>query len=147
MSCVDLNNLHLFLKDRCMKFYNLDTEFTFGKFAGSTIRQIIHTQPTYLNWCVINLDHFYISEEIIEEIKSIKPDFKLSEEGIQKLKEKHDALEKQQEVSCNDYDDYYFERDTYSEFAGSYAQDVEGLSDNFINDALDGEPDAYWNID
>lgn len=24
---------------------------------------------------------------------------------------------------------------------------MEGLSDNYINDVLDGEPDAYWNID
>lgn len=35
----------------------------------------------------------------------------------------------------------------YGEFAGSYAQDVAGYSDDVINDAFDGEPDAYWNID
>lgn len=35
----------------------------------------------------------------------------------------------------------------YGEFAGSYAQDVEGYSDDVINDAFEGDPDAYWNID
>lgn len=35
----------------------------------------------------------------------------------------------------------------YGEFAGSYAQDVRGLSDEFINDVLDGDPELYWNID
>ena len=35
----------------------------------------------------------------------------------------------------------------YGEFAGSYAQDVAGYSDDVLNDAFDGEPDAYWNID
>ena len=35
----------------------------------------------------------------------------------------------------------------YGEFAGSYAQDVMGYSDDVINDAFDGDPDAYWNID
>ncbi len=45
-----------------------------------------------------------------------------------------------------DYDDYY-ERESYGRYAGSYAQDVAGLSDDFINDVLDGNPDAYWNID
>lgn len=35
----------------------------------------------------------------------------------------------------------------YGEYAGTYAQDVAGYSDDVINDALDGEPDAYWNID
>lgn len=128
-----------------MKFYNLDTEFTFGKFEGSTVRQIIDTQPTYLDWCAINLDHFYISDEVIEEIKSIKPDFKLSDEGIQKLNEKYEVWENQQQDIYNDYD--YHERESYGEYAGSYAQDVEGLSDDFINDVLDGDPDAYWNID
>lgn len=35
----------------------------------------------------------------------------------------------------------------YGEFAGSYAQDVAGYSDDVINDAFEGDPDAYWNID
>lgn len=35
----------------------------------------------------------------------------------------------------------------YGEYAGSYAQDVMGYSDDVINDAFDGDPEAYWNID
>lgn len=35
----------------------------------------------------------------------------------------------------------------YGEYAGTYAQDVAGFSDDVIDDAFDGEPDAYWNID
>ena len=35
----------------------------------------------------------------------------------------------------------------YGEFTGSYAQDVMGYSDETINDAFEGDPDAYWNID
>ena len=35
----------------------------------------------------------------------------------------------------------------YGDFAGTYAQDVAGFSDDVINDAFDGKPDAYWNID
>ena len=47
-----------------------------------------------------------------------------------------------------DYDNYIYEREEhYEEFAGTYAQDVAGFSDEDINDAFDGEPDAYWNID
>ncbi|GEM_PF-1695848 len=48
----------------------------------------------------------------------------------------------------DDYDNHdYYERESYGQYAGSHAQDVEGLSDDFINDVLDGDPDAYWNID
>lgn len=58
---------------------------------------------------------------------------------------------KQIEINVEDhnfdpYDDYY-ERESFGQYEGSYAQDIEGLSDDFINDVLDGDPDAYWNID
>ena len=43
------------------------------------------------------------------------------------------------------YDDDYGHH--YGEFAGSYAQDVMGFSDDVINDAFEGDPDMYWNID
>lgn len=51
-----------------------------------------------------------------------------------------------------DYEqDYYdpcdYEEETYERYNGSYAQDVEGWSDQDIDDVFDGDPDAYWNID
>ena len=53
------------------------------------------------------------------------------------------------EPSCefggDDFQDDYGTH--YGEFAGSYAQDVMGYSDDVINDAFEGDPDAYWNID
>lgn len=42
------------------------------------------------------------------------------------------------------YDDY--EDDSYGKYSGTYVQDEEGWSDEMIDDALDGCPDAYWNI-
>lgn len=45
------------------------------------------------------------------------------------------------------YDDYEDYGTHYGEYADTYAQDVAGLSDDVINDAFDGDPDAYWNID
>lgn len=49
----------------------------------------------------------------------------------------------------DDYEpeDYYEEEETYDNYNGSYAQDVEGWSDQDIDDVFDGDPDAYWNID
>jgi broad specificity phosphatase PhoE len=130
-----------------MRFYTLDTEFTFGKYEGKTVKEILEIQPTYLDWCAINLDHFYISDEIIAEIKVIKPDFTITEEGKQKLADKYSTWENEQQQDDNDDYDDYDRRESYGQYAGSYAQDVEGLSDDFINDVLDGDPDAYWNID
>ena len=36
---------------------------------------------------------------------------------------------------------------SYNKYGGSYAQDVAGFSDDVIDDAFDGDPEAYWNID
>ena len=33
------------------------------------------------------------------------------------------------------------------EYAGSYAQQEMGYDDDAINDAFEGDPDNYWNID
>lgn len=55
---------------------------------------------------------------------------------------------RQHSYDADDYDEYYYEDDRhYDEFAGSYAHDVMGYSDEDIYDAFDGDPDAYWNID
>ncbi len=35
----------------------------------------------------------------------------------------------------------------YGAYAGSYAQDVMGYSDDVIDDAFEGDPDNYWNVD
>lgn len=54
---------------------------------------------------------------------------------------------------CEEYDDMYvpwsdqdFDR-TYEDYNGTYVQDVMHWSDQDISDALDGIPEAYWNID
>lgn len=46
-----------------------------------------------------------------------------------------------------DYEEPYCERDTYNNYNGSWAQDVEGYSDDDIDTIFDGDPSAYWNID
>ncbi len=53
----------------------------------------------------------------------------------------------------SDYDEVQDEdqdlrnRESFNRYEGSWAQDIEGMSDGFIDDVFDGEPDAYWNID
>jgi hypothetical protein len=135
--------LAVILKTEHMKFYNLDTEFTFGKFEGKTVREILNIQPSYIDWCAINLDHFFISHEVIEEIKSIIPDFSISEEGQNKLLEKYKTWENEQE-DYDDYDDYNdyhdYERDTFDALTdgqyGDYDDWIENGGD--LDNLMDG---------
>ena len=41
----------------------------FGKYQGYSINEILNIDPAYLIWCIINLDNFCLSEEIIEIIR------------------------------------------------------------------------------
>jgi len=62
-----------------MKFYDLETQFTFGKYNGLKLRQVIAIEPAYINWCINNLDHFFVSKEIQYFIKTTSPEFDINE--------------------------------------------------------------------
>lgn len=40
-----------------------------------------------------------------------------------------------------------YKDDLANHYSGSWAQDVEGYSDDDIDTIFDGDPSAYWNID
>jgi hypothetical protein len=78
------------------------------------------------------------SKQILAKIiKEERPRIDLSLLGLT-CNETNEDISK---LGVNDYGSHY------GEFAGSYAQDVMGYSDDVINDAFEGDPDAYWNID
>lgn len=54
---------------------------------------------------------------------------------------------KQKHYQADNFGFNYAREEHYEEYAGTYAQDVAGFSDEDIDDIFDGEPDAYWNID
>lgn len=64
-------------------------------------------------------------------------------ETISFFKLLHKSFVSSNDTDSNDDHDY----DRYGEYAGSYAQDVMGYSDDLIDDAFEGDPEAYWNID
>lgn len=109
-----------------MKSYDLDTLFTFGKYEGKTLKEIIEQEPDYLDWCVINLDHFYLSDDMVEEITKINKNFKLSDIALEKLKEKYQNFESDHYERDNGWQSY----DDWLE--GEYGDDAET---------------AYWNTD
>ena len=56
-----------------------------------------------------------------------------------------DLYDEDAAFDCDDDDLHYGEH--YGDFAGTYAQDEMGLSDDVIYDAFEGDPDMCWNID
>ena len=115
-----------------MKFYDLNTVLNFGKFKNKTIQEMAGIQPSYLDWCAINLEDFYIDKEEIEALKEAYPGFSFSEDAKGKLAEKYEVWENEQE----DYLDY----DSFDNYDRPDYQDYE--QDTF--DALtDGQYGSY----
>lgn len=126
-----------------MKFYNLDTELTFGKFEGKTVEEVLAIQPSYFDFCLLNLDHFFLSDEVIAEMKVKNPNFTISEAANQKKQEKYDNWqdEKERENEHDDYDDDDYGT-SYEKYGG-----YNGWSDDVIDDAFEGDPEMTWNVD
>jgi len=64
-----------------MKNYTLHTGFSFGKHKGKTIAEVAQSDPSYLNWCMINLDHFYLENEVLLDLKTQGTDFAFNKEA------------------------------------------------------------------
>lgn len=136
--------------------YDWESRFNFGKHKGQTCKEVYQKDVQYISWCFQKIDWFCITDEIFEQLPIViaarENNFlnpaNPQENWLQIFTDKHNH---KKERIVNTYpranDNDYYERESYGQYAGSYAQDVEGLSDDFINDVLDGDPDAYWNID
>lgn len=129
-----------------MNYYNINTTFYFGKYKGKTVKDVLDIQPSYLNWCAENLDKFIISEADAKEMKRYSSRFFLSSEAKSEIAKKEAKEERQASAHSDSYNSYENEW-TYSKYRGSYAQDEMGFSDQTIDDAFEGDPDNYWNID
>ena len=53
------------LKNKNSKFFFID----FGKHMGLSIQEVLQKYPDYLIWCIVNLNNFCVSEEIIEMLR------------------------------------------------------------------------------
>ena len=129
-----------------MKFYKTEDKLIFGKYKEMTLIEIAKKDQLYISWCAINLAHFYIDEKVISDMKEIVPSFKISQLAKDSFQSKYKEWLAEEENE-EEEDISYYSKPSFGRYAGSYAQDIAGLSDDFISDALDGFPEAYWNID
>jgi len=64
-----------------MKRYELKTVFNFGKHKGKSLEQVFCTIPSYVDWCLREVNYFEISYETFNRLKRIKPKYFLSTEA------------------------------------------------------------------
>ena len=127
-------------------FDSIASIFCFGKYKGESLWSVILKDKSYIYWCVNNISDFIIDRDALSQIRELFPELIIPLSFSTHI---YDSSE-----TCDDYDDndegwYEYENkdcSTYERYAGSYAQDVMGYSDDDIDIIFDGDPWAYWNI-
>ena len=139
---------------RC-NFESINDQFNFGRYNGYSLADVMDLNPSYLEWCIKYCTGVIVllQDEAVHEIKKVYPEFLMdalfeSKRDWHLLRADFDDTE----------DDYYYDEDrsfednedvppTFGRYAGSWAQEVEGYSDDDIDIIFDGDPSAYWSID
>lgn len=134
---------------------DISSRFDFGKHEGLPLFYVLMIDPSYVYWCVNNIECFFISETCLTQIREMFPKFIVVESFMDHVvgDSEDDCLSEDDDCYYDDYDSYDYisqfddEGPTYERYCGSYAQDEMGYSDDEIDTIFEGDPDAYWNID
>ena len=68
--------------------YEQNSTLTFGKYKGKTIKEIFINEPTYIEWCIKNINGFVITEKTITTLIINSDNFIFKDETITKNNEK-----------------------------------------------------------
>lgn len=120
-----------------MKIYQLESQFTFGKFSGKKMSDVLVEQPSYISWCLINLDHFLIWSDTLSQILVACPNFKLSIEAQAALVKKTDEYFEEQDNA----------NDRYEESRSNRLNRLDPTDYTHYNDDLDPDQQSeeFWN--
>lgn len=137
-----------------LKYYQEDDVLPVGE---RTLRFVAQDNPDTINWLLIHDVSFCLSSDTLCLLRQTY-DFHLSSSAQKALDIKLGFTQEAEtefflfDVEINQDNNISAAEDInspehYGEYKGSYAQDYEHLSDDFIDTVLEGDPEAYWNID
>jgi hypothetical protein len=129
-----------------MKFYYLDTKFTSGKYKGQTLEEVHEKDPEYIENALKEDDNFLVTEEVIDELQTVNPDYSFSDDAITKRDSKEKEFDKSSDGTNSDEDDEF--EDKYDDdFEDSFdiedidEDDLEDLDDIYDDDDDDDDED------
>lgn len=137
-----------------MNFYDLDTEFEFGKYEGQTLEEVFQKDPKFIEQCLIKVDDFNLSDDVMEELKAIDDEFEFSPEALKRREEKFQLWEQENDEDEEDFYDKDLEEfmDFNGQDDGESINDDEfdefddlntDLDDDFMGGSYDYDDDDY----
>lgn len=94
-----------------MKFYDIDSVFISGKYAGETLAEVYEKDPKYITYCQENDDDFYISPDVMKELKTLARDHRLLTQDLDKLSDDELAEFMEEMNEIDEFDESAFEDD------------------------------------
>ena len=122
-----------------MKEYDANSILDFGKHEGKSVIYVASVDPSYLDWCILNIPEFYLADDAINSLITELPQLTISDLVLETNGKKPMRYAESGEEAEDG--------PTWDDYEGSYAHDEGGYDDDTINDAFEGDPDNYWNID
>jgi hypothetical protein len=114
-----------------MKNYELNSILTFGKYKGLSIQQVFELNPSYVDWCILNLEHFNIEEDVFYELQSLNSLFQFSEKSLHKLQSSWQEELDVDDYEEPDYDPYSdWERDSFDALTDGQCGSYDDFNDN-----------------
>ena len=121
-----------------MNFFDLDTEFESGKYEGMTLEEVFQKDPKFVEQCLLKMDGFNLSDDVMEELKAIDDEFEFSADALKKREEKFQLWEQENDEE----DDDFYDKDL-EEFMDFNGQDDEAIEDDEFDefDDMGGDMD------
>jgi hypothetical protein len=111
-----------------MKLYSLSSKLDFGEYKGKTLQEVFMQDPDFIEESILENPTFCFNPGSIEALEDMHPEFSFSDEAVEKLEEKYDIYE--------DEENHYEEDENFSEddlknlgIMDDYEDDYEDMSD------------------
>ena len=128
-------------------FNTYDSELGFGRYEGRTIKQVYEIDRTYLEFCIRELEHFFLSANVINDL--VIDNYQFSQETTDNYKQKLCDYKSGVFLLNRRDDDRDDERDEYERTGGGYDEDDWGGdidNNSHYNDDLDMDQQSqeFW---
>ena len=87
-------------------FTDIGDTFGFGKHRNQLLCDVMADDPTYLIWCVNNIDNFGMSLQALEQIKLLFPNFPITDTVMQHVGMDYDFQDTSDYVDDSDWQEW-----------------------------------------
>ncbi|GAB3870938.1 hypothetical protein GCM10028824_20160 [Hymenobacter segetis] len=116
-----------------LNLYKISQKMSFGDYANSSLEEMLERNPSYLLWCVVNVNGFVLDNRIMTDRRLLQNSLYAKAVGINLIKNKvigqwNFDLEDEEESDMNHYRNYNWEKETFDALTDGQMGDWDDYS-------------------